>query len=321
MTAAPATRVLTADASDRGGGGVPCRRWAGRLPDRDRLRARRRRPQWRGGRPPLCRQRPAELQSADRPCREPRRRAPARALRCRRRETRRRVLAGAIDAGAAEAAGRRGRRPRARRARQRGGARAGASSGACPFGGVRRPGGGAVGQPLRPCFADERRACARRSARAHRHGDRRRPLPGRRRIHHRRLPRRAGAAAPRWIAAREDRSARSGSRWRSPHSATRRRFRPACCRRIMRPRRGCGLTPRRRATDEALLAFGPAPKAGVSLNLSPRGDLIEAAANLFSHLRTLDASGAKCIAVMKVPRQGLGEAINDRLQRAAAPRT
>ena len=72
--------------------------------------------------------------------------------------------------------------------------------------------------------------------------------------------------------------------------------------------------------NEALLAFGPAPKAGVSLNLSLRGDLIEAAANLFSHLRTLDASGAKCIAVMKVPRQGLGEAINDRLQRAAAPR-
>ena len=43
---------------------------------------------------------------------------------------------------------------------------------------------------------------------------------------------------------------------------------------------------------EALLAFGPAPAASVTLNLSPRGDLIEAAANLFSHLRALDASGA-----------------------------
>lgn len=73
--------------------------------------------------------------------------------------------------------------------------------------------------------------------------------------------------------------------------------------------------------DEALLAFGPAPQSsGPMLNLSPRGDLIEAAANLFSHLRALDASGARRIAVMKVPREGLGEAINDRLVRAAAPR-
>jgi L-threonylcarbamoyladenylate synthase len=74
---------------------------------------------------------------------------------------------------------------------------------------------------------------------------------------------------------------------------------------------------------EALLAFGPdAPAAqGMTLNLSPRGDLIEAAANLFSHLRALDASGAQAIAVMAVPNEGLGEAINDRLKRAAAPRT
>jgi L-threonylcarbamoyladenylate synthase len=71
---------------------------------------------------------------------------------------------------------------------------------------------------------------------------------------------------------------------------------------------------------EALLAFGPAPAAGITLNLSPRGDLIEAAANLFSHLRALDASGARGIAVMKVPHEGLGEAINDRLTRAAAPK-
>src|SRR6202142_84558 len=71
--------------------------------------------------------------------------------------------------------------------------------------------------------------------------------------------------------------------------------------------------------DEALLAFGPTPSASVTLNLSPRGDLIEAAANLFSHLRALDALGAQRIAVMKVPHEGLGEAINDRLARAAAP--
>jgi L-threonylcarbamoyladenylate synthase len=72
---------------------------------------------------------------------------------------------------------------------------------------------------------------------------------------------------------------------------------------------------------EALLAFGQAPdSSGPMLNLSSRGDLIEAATNLFSHLRALDASGAKRIAVMKVPHDGLGEAINDRLKRAAAPR-
>jgi L-threonylcarbamoyladenylate synthase len=76
---------------------------------------------------------------------------------------------------------------------------------------------------------------------------------------------------------------------------------------------------------EALLAFGPvaaggADRAMLILNLSKRGDLIEAAANLFSHLRALDAAGAATIAVMPVPHAGLGEAINDRLARAAAPR-
>jgi L-threonylcarbamoyladenylate synthase len=73
---------------------------------------------------------------------------------------------------------------------------------------------------------------------------------------------------------------------------------------------------------EALLAFGePLPPGARSvLNLSPRADMIEAAANLFSHLRALDALGAPAIAVMPIPQIGLGEAINDRLQRAAAPR-
>lgn len=76
---------------------------------------------------------------------------------------------------------------------------------------------------------------------------------------------------------------------------------------------------------EALLAFGPSRIAGARdasfvLNLSGTGDLTEAAANLFSHLHRLDASGAKLIAVEPVPHEGLGEAINDRLARAAAPR-
>jgi L-threonylcarbamoyladenylate synthase len=70
---------------------------------------------------------------------------------------------------------------------------------------------------------------------------------------------------------------------------------------------------------EALLAFGaPVPHhAGPMVNLSPTGDLMEAAANLFSAMRALDASGAAAIAVMPIPEQGLGEAINDRLRRAA----
>lgn len=70
---------------------------------------------------------------------------------------------------------------------------------------------------------------------------------------------------------------------------------------------------------EVYLAFGaPAPPHG--LTLSATGDLVEAAANLYAHLRTLDASGAPAIAVAPIPTQGLGEAIRDRLARAAAPR-
>lgn len=75
-------------------------------------------------------------------------------------------------------------------------------------------------------------------------------------------------------------------------------------------------------TGEALLAFGRDVPAttGPVVNLSPAGDLVEAAANLFAALRTLDASGASAIAVMPIPGHGLGEAIGDRLRRAAAPR-
>ena len=77
------------------------------------------------------------------------------------------------------------------------------------------------------------------------------------------------------------------------------------------------------APDEALLAFGPdVPPGGVARrNLSPAGDPAEAARNLFAMLRELDASGAKGIAVMPIPPEGLGEAVRDRLRRAAAPRT
>lgn len=79
------------------------------------------------------------------------------------------------------------------------------------------------------------------------------------------------------------------------------------------------------AADEALLAFGPALSGAAALfELSHRGDATEAASRLFTGLRWLDAEGTRLglrgIAVMPVPPNGLGAAINDRLQRAAAPR-
>ncbi|QGM96177.1 L-threonylcarbamoyladenylate synthase [Methylocystis parvus] len=76
---------------------------------------------------------------------------------------------------------------------------------------------------------------------------------------------------------------------------------------------------------ESALDFGGrlsalAPAGTLVRDLSPKGDLVEAAANLFAYLRELDALGAEKIAVAHMPERGLGEAINDRLRRAAAPR-
>ena len=81
----------------------------------------------------------------------------------------------------------------------------------------------------------------------------------------------------------------------------------------------CSIEP-----GEALLSFGPGTlpgKAGATaiMNLSPRSNVDEAAANLFGYLRELDRAGARAIAVMPIPHHGLGEAINDRLRRAAVP--
>ena len=76
--------------------------------------------------------------------------------------------------------------------------------------------------------------------------------------------------------------------------------------------------------DEAWLAFGPHSFTTPSLNLSENKDLHEAAANLFAHMRQLDKiateKGLSKIAVAPIPTSGLGMAINDRLERAAAPR-
>ena len=86
------------------------------------------------------------------------------------------------------------------------------------------------------------------------------------------------------------------------------------------------LPMRLNATDvtplEGLLAFGPTPLTGpgLTINLSSNGNLAEAAATLFAAMRALDRPGLERIAVMPIPDHGLGEAINDRLKRAAAPR-
>jgi L-threonylcarbamoyladenylate synthase len=91
------------------------------------------------------------------------------------------------------------------------------------------------------------------------------------------------------------------------------------------PRTPVRLDAERIEAGEALLAFGPdalpgADSASAVMNLSAQGDLNEAAANLFGYLRALDARCARAIAVMPVPDHGLGEAINDRLRRAAMGR-
>lgn len=91
------------------------------------------------------------------------------------------------------------------------------------------------------------------------------------------------------------------------------------------PRARVRLDADRIEPGEAALLFGGVRPQGIgsaraALNLSESGDLMEAAARLFSFLRQLDASGADTIAVSPVPETGLGEAINDRLRRAAAER-
>lgn len=88
------------------------------------------------------------------------------------------------------------------------------------------------------------------------------------------------------------------------------------------PRAGLRLDAVDVRPGEALLAFGGRVPAtsGPVFNLSPCGDVVEAAVNLFTALRALDAAGPEGIAVMPIPEHGLGEAINDRLKRGAAPR-
>lgn len=92
------------------------------------------------------------------------------------------------------------------------------------------------------------------------------------------------------------------------------------------PRAGMRLNAERIEPGEAVLSFGAARLPGIDaatgvFNLSPSGDLDEAARNLFDLMHKADATGADSIAVAPIPKRGLGLAINDRLQRAAAPRS
>lgn len=80
------------------------------------------------------------------------------------------------------------------------------------------------------------------------------------------------------------------------------------------------VKPEDRERGESLLSFGPDMPKRAALNLSKKGDLREAAANLFTMMRALDMPGIRGIAVVPIPNEGLGRAINDRLQRAAAPK-
>ena len=218
-----------------------------------------------------------------------------------------------------------GRRARDRRARHDRAARAGPSGRARDPCGVRQASGRAVCQPLRSCVADDSAARAGRSRRT-------------RRPHHRR---RAGAAgrgirpsSPAWASrcccgpapCRAKRS--SGcwvSRWRRRRRddrgrRPRRRSRRGNWRRTTRRAPGCDSTRRRCMPAKRLLAFGPslhdAPHAAHASIFRRSGDLLEAAANLFSYLRALDAAGASAIAVMPIPREGPGRSH----QRPLAPR-
>jgi L-threonylcarbamoyladenylate synthase len=87
------------------------------------------------------------------------------------------------------------------------------------------------------------------------------------------------------------------------------------------PKAAVRLMAKTSIADEELIGFGAVKGAGkLALNLSPSANLVEAAANLFSMLHAIDAANIAKIAIAPIPDTGLGEAINDRLRRAAAPR-
>lgn len=94
---------------------------------------------------------------------------------------------------------------------------------------------------------------------------------------------------------------------------------PGMMRRHYAPTRPLRLNITEAHPKEAILGFGKCEDLPVTLNLSPSGDLVEAAAHLFRMLRELDSPTYEGIAVVPIPTHGLGLAINDRLSRAATP--
>ena len=86
------------------------------------------------------------------------------------------------------------------------------------------------------------------------------------------------------------------------------------------PRAALRLNAENKTSEEAYLGFGVSDVI-CDMNLSERGDLGEASQNLYACLRALDKSNVMSIAIAPVPKEGLGVALNDRLKRAAAPKT
>ena len=232
------------------------------------------------------------------------------------------ILAGPTDARAAALQGLRHRPAHDGRARQRGDPRAGPSDGAGADACRRLPDRGTVGQSQRRRQPDPRRACRRIARRARVADPRRWALHRGRRIHRARSHGRdADPAASRRRDARGDRGRDRPDR-PQPRPADRRRRAQIAGQLASHyaPSRPVRLAATSVQPDEGLLAFGPSPLPGarLTLNLSPSGDLTEAAANLFAQLRALDRPEIARIAVMPIPQTGLGLAINDRLRRAAA---
>ncbi len=320
---------------ERAGGGR-----ARRLPDRDRLRPRRRRDQRQGGGEALCGEGAALVQSADRPCGGSRRRPAARGLQRHRAAARPRILAGAADARAAQGA---------RTARSACWRRPGSTPSRCGCRAIRSPSRSSPRSASR--WWRRRRTGPARSRRRRRSTccttsrDRIEllvndgPAPLGIEFDHRRLPRRPALLRPGAI----DRAAIEKGPRRAPRGpgappahqnghrqagvAPRQPPAPAPLAPGMLASHYAPRTPLRHERRQGVARRGPArlrrrprppaPPTPRRCSTCPtRGDLVEAAANLFAHLRSLDTEAATAIAVMPIPERGHRRGD----QRPAAPR-
>ena len=263
-------------------------------------------------------------QPAHRPCPGHRDGARAWPFRLRRRDARPRVLARAPHPGRARRSDLEDQPAGARRPRQCGGSLAVARNRAGADRGGGRPPCGALSEPIGPGEPDHRRSCRRRSRWQGRLHPRRRAMPPWSRV---RRSSAVWAAGPNCCVRERSRGRRSNRRFeRQSSRAGGARAAPNAPGQLAShyaPKAALRLGAAHVSADEAALDFGGALKGaspGARLDLSPSGDLVEAASHLFSYLRALDATGPERIAVAAIPEHGLGAAINDRLRRAAAPR-